>query len=188
MDGGSNVRDETSLAFAKPETTAQRHPVELDRDRLIKLLNMTTSRHDPEALVAIRMSNDLLHQHRMSWSDIVGHPDGPASPGLQGQTQSRAQHAQGTATEDAPTPRTNLNVNRAHAARDALKARIKTVPIWLRLLFFPLWAGAEVIASVVLIERNWLIRSLAMIPVLFVTGLCSVLWWLIADRLAAVFR
>ena len=180
------MTNETPAAFAMPEKLA--HEAELDRDRLIKLLNMTTSNHDPEALVAIRLSNDLLHQHRMSWSDIVGHRDESASPGLPGQTQSRTQHAEASATDDTPTVRTNPKANRAHAARDALKARIKTVPIWLRLLFFPLWAGAEVVASVVLIERNWLMRGLAMIPVLFVTSLCGVLWWLIADRLTGVFR
>ena len=41
-----------------------------DRERLVKLLNMTHSASDGEALAAIRKCNELLRQHKLSWIDV----------------------------------------------------------------------------------------------------------------------
>ena len=43
----------------------------LDRDRLVKFLNLTASQHDAEALLAIRKSNELLHSSGAKWIDVV---------------------------------------------------------------------------------------------------------------------
>lgn len=43
-----------------------------DRARLIKLLGMTTSSFDNEALSACRMANALLKSLDRQWSDVVG--------------------------------------------------------------------------------------------------------------------
>ena len=45
---------------------------ELDKDRLAKLLSMTSSEHDAEALAAIRKANELLRGSRKTWFDAVG--------------------------------------------------------------------------------------------------------------------
>jgi hypothetical protein len=44
----------------------------LNRDQLIKLLNLTGSEYDAEALNAIRRANALLRKHRATWADLVG--------------------------------------------------------------------------------------------------------------------
>jgi len=43
----------------------------LDKTRLVKLVMMTTSNHDGEALNAIRMANSLLAANKLNWSDIL---------------------------------------------------------------------------------------------------------------------
>ena len=43
----------------------------VDRDRLIKLLNLTESAHDGESLNAIRASNALMRQSKMTWTDLI---------------------------------------------------------------------------------------------------------------------
>lgn len=43
----------------------------LDRQRLIKLMNMTTSSNDGEALAAIRKANALLKVNGMNWSEFI---------------------------------------------------------------------------------------------------------------------
>lgn len=47
-------------------------PVALDRDRLTKLLALTTSDNDHEALVALRMANELLKREKLSWVEVLG--------------------------------------------------------------------------------------------------------------------
>ena len=43
----------------------------LDRDRLVKFLNLTDSQHDAEVLLAIRKSNELLRYSGVKWMDVV---------------------------------------------------------------------------------------------------------------------
>ena len=43
----------------------------LDRDRLVKFLNLTDSQHDAEVLLAIRKSNELLRHSGVKWMDVV---------------------------------------------------------------------------------------------------------------------
>jgi hypothetical protein len=51
--------------------------MELDKNRLVKFLNMTDSQHDAEVLIAIRKANELLRLHRVKWTDLVGTPPRP---------------------------------------------------------------------------------------------------------------
>lgn len=39
-------------------------------DRIVKLLNLSTSSNDCEALAAIRMANNILKKENQSWNDI----------------------------------------------------------------------------------------------------------------------
>jgi hypothetical protein len=51
--------------------------MELDKNRLVKFLNMTDSQHDAEVLIAIRKANELLRLHSVKWIDLVGTPPRP---------------------------------------------------------------------------------------------------------------
>jgi hypothetical protein len=43
----------------------------VDKTRLVKLLGMTTSEHDGEALNAMRMANDLIKAAGKTWADVL---------------------------------------------------------------------------------------------------------------------
>jgi type II secretory pathway pseudopilin PulG len=51
---------------------------EIDKEKLVKLLMMTTSDNDSEALVALRMANRLLQSAKLSWIDLFT-TDDPAT-------------------------------------------------------------------------------------------------------------
>ena len=42
-----------------------------ERERFVKLLGLTRSSNDGEALAALRKCNDVLTQHRLTWADVV---------------------------------------------------------------------------------------------------------------------
>jgi len=44
----------------------------LDRERLAKVLAMTTSNHDGEALSAIRRANEILAGENLTWTELLG--------------------------------------------------------------------------------------------------------------------
>ena len=46
----------------------------IDTSLLAKLLSMTDSQHDAEALAAIRKANQLLRYQSASWSDVLERP------------------------------------------------------------------------------------------------------------------
>ena len=48
--------------------------IELDRTRLGKLLGMVGSRHDPEALSAARMADELVRRAGLTWSQVLLEP------------------------------------------------------------------------------------------------------------------
>jgi hypothetical protein len=43
----------------------------VDKDRLTKLMQMTTSDHDGEALNALRMANKMLDTEKVTWGEIL---------------------------------------------------------------------------------------------------------------------
>jgi hypothetical protein len=100
--------------------------VEIDRTRLAKLLNVTDSAHDAEALAAIRKANQILRGQAMTWSDVLGAP---------GSTASDA---------EATPPRLPPGHQRAAQYRDAFR-REALVP---RLLAFPFWLFVELLALI----------------------------------------
>lgn len=124
----------------------------LDKDRLIKLLNMTMSQHDGEALSAIRKSNELLLLNQTSWSDLFG---GPSSPGM------RPGHDRGTAwmpEQDA-------------ARTQATEGQIESG----RMLLAPIRAAARFYARYLIPRRAMVARGIARFIAVFVLLLC---FWL----------
>jgi hypothetical protein len=68
----------------------------LDRDLLVKLLNLTSSKHDAEALNAIRHADALLRKHGTTWVDLLALPQESAKAPQPESTQAQQQQ---------PTPR-----------------------------------------------------------------------------------
>jgi hypothetical protein len=92
----------------------------LNRDQLIKLLNLTGSEYDAEALNAIRRANALLRTHRVTWADLLAPPKEPAKARQPEPTQAQQQRPR-------PRPR----------ASDAFKAK----PIWEHKVRHAQWHG-----------------------------------------------
>jgi hypothetical protein len=43
-----------------------------DREKFVRIIGMTASKFDAEALAALRLANRMLRQHGMTWRDVVG--------------------------------------------------------------------------------------------------------------------
>ena len=97
----------------------------IDRERLIRLLRMTESDRDAEALIAIRKTNAMLKANGASWSDVIDLPT-PAEP-----------HAASTDWSCASL----AGYERSDGIRRSVR---REFPIMLA--FFPLWIAAELMA------------------------------------------
>ena len=112
--------------------------VDLDRERLIRLLGMTESDQDAEALVAIRKSNEMLRAHGKSWSDVLGSAPPPsAEPYKPFEPEVLPPVNDDWSLEPRPGYEPSARI------RDALR---REFPI--TLVFFPLWLAAELMAVV----------------------------------------
>jgi hypothetical protein len=99
--------------------------VTIDRERLIRLLRMTESDRDAEALIAIRKTNAMLKANGASWSDVIDLPT-PAEPQAASTDWSYASLA---------------GYERSDGIRRSIRGEF---PIMLA--FFPLWIAAELMA------------------------------------------
>ena len=99
--------------------------VAIDRERLIRLLRMTESDRDAEALIAIRKSNQMLKANGMSWSDVIDLPP-PVQPYASSTDWSEVSLA---------------GYERSDGIRRSIR---REFPI--TLAFFPLWIAAELLA------------------------------------------
>ena len=129
---------------------------QIDAARLVKLLNMTASPHDAEALAAARHSNEMLRAAGMSWGDVVALRSEPTttSQGRQepdGKDAGAAAHPRGDDLfgNDAAMP-----PPAGPSAKAAMQARIRAVPLFARVALFPLWGAAESYAAICLNERG----------------------------------
>ena len=100
--------------------------VTIDRERLIRLLRMTESDRDAEALIAIRKSNEMLRANGMSWSDVIDLP-------------APVQSYEAYPTDWSPVSRAGYE--RSDGIRRSVR---REFPI--TLAFFPLWIAAELMA------------------------------------------
>jgi hypothetical protein len=147
--------------------------VALDRDRLIKLLNMTASQHDAEVLVAIRKSNALLRRNQTTWSELLGTATDPAS--FESPPPDYPIHPDESEFREFDFAQASeaRSIWEARVRAEAFRVELRAVPFWLRLLFFPLWAGAEVVATAVIPERHGFMRGAGIAAALVVFLLCS---------------
>jgi len=166
-----------------------------DRERLVKLLSMTHSASDGEALAAIRKCNELLRQHKLGWNDVLPQQcsSQPRRTPREGPTPFRG--AAGTARpssvqafEASLRREKYLKRVRRSETSAALQVGIGRVPLLLRLAFFPLWAAAAMLAKVVIPEVSVPLRALKLAGTALVVVACGVAWWQIFDVALTLFQ
>ncbi len=110
--------------------------MELDKERLAKLLSMTGSDHDAEALAAVRKANEFLRLHGKSWQDVLTPAPEPTRPAETSRTGASRPATPPRAPEPPP------GHQRLRYYRDALRHE----PLLPRLLGFPFWFLVELLA------------------------------------------
>ena len=144
----------------------------LNRDQLIKLLNLTRSEYDAEALNAIRRANALLRKHRATWADLLALP----------QESAKARHPESTqAQQQRPRPRGSDAFKAKHVYRATNSttqvqfSRIERLPPSLAILFFPCVVYVWLYKRVVL-TRLWRLKPVAMLVPIFGGATAALIW------------
>lgn len=155
----------------------------LDHSRLVKLLNMTGSSHDAEALVAMRRSNEMLRASGMTWGEII-------QPVTSNPDTVTTQHATGQSAYENDTPEEdtksenwgadlfgNESIVRTTPPRlmERWRTRIRSVHLFIRLAFFPIWATIEAYA-VASEEHRGVARIFGFLAATFVALLSAGAW------------
>jgi hypothetical protein len=158
----------------------------LNRAQLIKLLNLTGSEYDAEALNAIRRSNALLRKHRATWADLLALPQEPAQA-----RQPRPRPMGSDAFRDKPMWESKVRHSQwqGYRATNATKqvqfSRIGSLSPSLSVLFFPVAVYVWLYEEVVLTRRGRL-RQFAMFVPIFGGGTASLIWILMLLTVAHV--
>ena len=139
--------------------------MERDRERLLKFLNMTASEHDAEVITSIRKANELLRLHKLTWAEFLRPP-----------SEESAQPERNRPKENHPHSASRRGRRDKRISADRFVARIRTVPLWIRVLFAPLTAGAETLALMVLQERSSVARGFGLLGCLSVALLVGAVW------------
>jgi hypothetical protein len=132
---------------------------ELDKERLAKLLSMTSSDHDAEALAAIRKANDLLRLNRKTWFDVLD----TSIPALEPPRAEAPRYAPRPSGPPPPPP----GYQPLRDYRDALRRE----PFLPRLLGFPFWLLIEIVAFA--FPRKLLNTRSSLIAVVFAVGMLA---------------
>jgi hypothetical protein len=134
----------------------------MDRDKLVKLLNMTTSKNDGEALNAIRMSNELLQRASVSWDELLalGEKATQSNPSELPSAKPRSEQPREDFREaaqsdswgqdpfgDRPSPAGGKQA-RKKVIKVAGRHPVVAVPLVVRVILFPLWVCGEMIVAV----------------------------------------
>jgi hypothetical protein len=166
----------------------------LNRAQLIKLLNLTGSEYDAEALNAIRRSNALLRKHRATWADLLALPQEPAQarqPEPAQARQPRPRPRGSDAFSDKPMWESKVRHSQwqGYRATNATKqmqfSRIGSLSPSLSVLFFPVAVYVWLYEEVVLTRRGRL-RQFAMFVPIFGGGTASLIWILMLLTVAHV--
>ena len=155
----------------------------LNRAQLIKLLNLTGSEYDAEALNAIRRSNALLRKHQATWADLLAPPQEPAKAWQPGPAQARQRpRPRGSdAFRNRPMwePKAPYGQWQGYRATNATKhvqfSRIGSLSPSLSVLFFPVTVYVWLYERVVL-TRRWPLKPVAMLVPIFGGGTATLIW------------
>ena len=155
----------------------------LNRDQLIKLLNLTGSEYDAEALNAIRRANALLRKHRATWADLLARPQEPAE--AQQPEPTQAQQRPRPMDSDAFEVKSVWNPKVRHAERHGYRAtsatkqvqfsRIGSLPPSLSVLFFPITVYIWLYEGAAHTRRRWL-KPVAILVPIFGGGTAALIW------------
>ena len=159
---------------------------ERERERFVKLLGLTRSSNDGEALAALRKCNDLLTQHRLGWADVVagrcagqGHRDTDLLHDIGRVVNARRRNDRASPSRtfaDSLRREAYFERTRRQQRRMAVRFRIRKVPLLLRLFFFPLWATAEILAGIVASDASTSVRAMKSFGAFLVLAVSSVAW------------
>jgi len=155
----------------------------LNRDQLIKLLNLTGSEYEAEALNAIRRANALLRKHRATWADLLARPQEPAE--AQQPEPTQAQQRPRPTDSDTRKVKSVWNPKVRHAewhgyrATSATKqvqfSRIGSLPPSLSVLFFPITVYIWLYEGAPRTRRRWLKPVANLVPI-FGGGTAALIW------------
>src|SRR5882757_8109493 len=161
----------------------------LNRAQLIKLLNLTGSEYDAEALNAIRRSNALLRKHRTTWADLLALPQEPAKARQPGPAQARQRPRGSDAFRSKPMwePKARYGQWHGYRATNATKqvqfSRIGSLSPSLSVLFFPVAVYVWLYEGVVL-TRRWRLKPIAMLVPIFGGATAALIWVLMLSAVA----
>ena len=157
-----------------------------ERERFVKLLGLTHSNNDGEALAALRKCNDVLTQHRLDWADVVAgrcarqvHRDADLLDEIDRVVNARRQNDRVSPSRTfADSIRREAYYERTGRQQRMMAARfrIRKIPLLVRLFFFPLWATAEILASVMASDASTSVRAMKSFGALLVLAVSSVAW------------
>jgi hypothetical protein len=161
----------------------------LNRDqllKLLKLLNLTGSEYDAEALNAIRRANAFLRQHRATWADLLALPQEPAKGRRPEPTQAQHQRPRPRPTgPDAFKAKPIWEPKVRHAQWPGYRATNATKQVQfsrfglllpgLSILFFPYAVYVWLYARVVITSRRRLKPVAMLVPI--VGGAIAALIW-----------
>jgi hypothetical protein len=152
----------------------------LDRERLIKLLNMTGSEHDAEALSAIRRSNALLRRHRTTWEELLAPSQEPLQAPQRNHTQAWQQRPKpglrdSHAFRERPNWQPNVRYSRRQRYWTTSEARQALVSDMLGVVFFPVTVFAWLYERVVPGKRRWL-KPLALLVPICGGAMAAMIW------------
>jgi hypothetical protein len=162
----------------------------LDRERLIKLLNLTGSENDAEALSAIRRSNVLLRRHRTTWAELLAPSQQPLQAPEPGPAQARPQRPRPSqrnpyAFSERPTWEYNVRYTR----RQRYWTASETIEAWgsvlLGVMFFPVSVFTWLYTRVERTRRQWP-GWIAMLVPIFGGGVAATVWVVILLSVAVL--
>jgi hypothetical protein len=166
----------------------------LNRDQLLKLLNLTGSEYDAEALNAIRRANGLLRKHQATWADLFAIPQEPvrarqpepppqaqqqrarSRPRPRGSDAFRAKVRYAEWHDRATSATGQWHGYRANNATEQVRSRrIGSLSPSLSVLFFPYAAYVWLYKRVVLPRRRRL-KPVAMLVPIFGGAAAALIW------------
>jgi hypothetical protein len=167
-----------------------------ERERFVKLLGLTRSSSDGEALAALRKCNDVLTQHRLNWADVVAgrcarqvHRDTGLRDDIGRVVNAHRRNDRASpsrAFADSIRREAYFEQTRRQQRVMAARFRIRKIPLLLRLFFFPLWATSEVLAGVTASDTSASVRAMKSFAALLVLAVSSVAWLQVFHIVAAL--
>jgi hypothetical protein len=160
----------------------------LDRAQLIKLLNLTGSDYDAEALGAIRRSNALLRRHRTTWAELLAPSQDPVQTPHPRSAQTRPQRPQSGPRgfhgfRERPSWEYHVRYAQRHEHWTPYDTRQDWLGYSLRVLFFPVTVFVWLYKAVVRTRRRWL-KPVAMLVPVFGAGMAAMIWLVMLLSLA----